>query len=90
MSADEVMEVTSARLKRRREEAQQLAAFLWKHGELVSYSVWDAKNYPGKEEAFPGLFKAKDNKTPWQVIKARMGSYAKAKRQVRKNDGGRA
>lgn len=79
MSAGEVLEVAEARAKRRREEIEQLATLIWKGGQLISYAVWDAKNYPERAQAFPELFKQEDEKADWQVIKARMLKYAEAK-----------
>lgn len=84
MSIGEVLEVTTALLKRRNEDLKNMATLFWRHGQFVSYAVNDAGSYPDIYKAFPGMFDENENKADWRVIKARMSGYAEAKRQVKK------
>lgn len=80
MSIGEVLEVTTALLKRRNEDLKNMATLFWRHGQFVSYAVNDAGSYPDIYKAFPGMFDENENKADWRVIKARMSGYAEAKK----------
>lgn len=80
----DVLRAKSNYLKQERRTAANLA---WEHGKLVSYAVWDTKNYPDLWEAFPNLF---EHEETWQEIKEKMSAYVAAKRQVNEYNSRRA
>lgn len=83
MSAGEAEQTITARNKATLEQARTQAAVAWKLANLIAVAYHDPKKFPGKEEAFPGLFRddtvQEPKQTDWRLLEVRMAAYAQAK-----------
>ena len=78
MTTGDIALAAQVRQEQNKELAQMLAWNVYNGAALTGVAVNDPKKFPKLEDAFPSLFKRKEQQD-WRVMKARMEGFARTK-----------
>jgi len=82
MTVEDITLAVQARQGQNKELAQLLAWIIYNGAALTGVAINAPKKFPCLEDAFTSLFERKEQQD-WWVMKERMESCAKAKREMR-------
>jgi len=82
LTVAEIALTAQIKQEQNKELAQMLAWIVYNGAALTGIAINEPKKFPRLEDAFPGLFEKK-NQQDWRMMKARMETFAEARKVLR-------